>query len=283
MRYLKSFLTLISLFLIASIGYGIPGSKNFQVLAACPPPGLSNCLCNDRSDGLISTTTNNPVLFGNPSASCILKNQAAFAPFAIVTFEDLKTDYYDKANPAAPAQKVDPITGPASQTSIPLARDSLYLINGDLNISGNPGGNRTGVIFVTGKLQISQNLTYGGNTSGLVFIVKGDINIEPVVTQVNAILISSGTICSYYESYASPPCPNLTVFPPLPNSSQLIINGSLISLDDTKPMRLRRNLNDNNLNAEQVNYQPKYFVILKSLFSKTQSISTENTFYSAQL
>ncbi|MBI2334640.1 hypothetical protein HYU96_02455, partial [Candidatus Daviesbacteria bacterium] len=116
------------------------------------------------------------------------------------------------------------------------------------------------VVFVDGSLLFDTNFTYGGPGSGMVFVVKGDVNIEKAVTRVDAVIISEGTICTSYDKVGNS-CSDSNV--------PLLINGSLISLNQAKPILFRRRLADNSLPAEKIVWQPKYLVILKDLFADT--------------
>ena len=164
----------------------------------------------------------------------------------------------------------------------------IYLIEGNLTVSGNNSGTQSGVVFVDGNLTFTGNYCYGATgattgagdncssasspsgTIGAVFIVRGDLNIAPSVTRIDAVLISEGII---YTAGAGCSLPA----PATPGTnSQLVINGSLISLKQppiTDPnasyIRFCRKLSNNTLAAEIINHQPKYVVILRHLLSDT--------------
>lgn len=179
-------------------------------------------------------------------------------------------------------QAVEPVkttlTGPQTQTSIPFNNDpgNIYHIksdpilgNGDLTISVNNTGSYTGVVFVEGKLDITGNYCYGSTCPsgtvapniGAVFVVKGSVNIAPSVTRVDAVIIAEGKIytagalCSLATSSG--------------NDNQLVINGSLISLNDANEIVFCRNLADDSQPAEKIIHQSKYLVILRDLLSDT--------------
>ncbi len=52
-------------------------------------------------------------------------------------------------------------------------------------------------------------------------------------------------------------------------AQQLVINGSLISLNADTPIQFKRNLADNISAAEKINHEVKYLVLLRNLFSDT--------------
>lgn len=161
----------------------------------------------------------------------------------------------------------------------------LYSIRGNLTIeapgvnsSVTPAGDAYAVIFVEGNLDIKSNLVYHTDNNGIVdgkggivFVTKGHINIYPQVRQIDAVLISYGTICTYFET---DPCSS-TLTPELPLSSKLKINGNITSLNPNLPARFRRNLINNREAAELVNNQAKYLVGLKGLMSQTLIITSE--------
>lgn len=168
--------------------------------------------------------------------------------------------------------KCPPLVGDKNEGDIPLTNsDHVYHINGNLTIGNNIPGNKTGVIFVDGNLLInpsSKKLTDGGANSGLVFVVKGDVNIDKDVTQVDAVIISEGTICTAYDGTSC-----LDGNTPTP---QLEVNGSLISLNGAADaIKFRRSLGetgalkDSTDPAEKINHQVKYLVILRDLLSDT--------------
>lgn len=170
-----------------------------------------------------------------------------------------------------------PIDGDTTHINIPLSStsDNIYNIkNGSLTISGDiPGltNNNVGVIFVEKDLFInpssSQIVRTVGN-AGLVFIVKGNVYIAPTVTRVDAVIISQGTI---YTAATDSPCSTSQVSESSPGVliQPLTINGSLIALNDTLPIKFCRSLADNTQPAEIINHQVKYLVILRNLISDT--------------
>lgn len=142
----------------------------------------------------------------------------------------------------------------------------LYHINGNLGISGNITGSYTGLVFVDGDLNISADYYYGTSSTGpvapligTVFVIKGNINISPSVTRIDAVLISQGKIYTAGTNCA----------PSSVTTSPLVINGSLISLSQDNKIQFCRTLTDNTQAAEKINHQVKYLVILKDLISDT--------------
>lgn len=150
--------------------------------------------------------------------------------------------------------------------------DHIYHFTNDVIIDSpsNITGNHTGVIFIDGNLTIGpmpgNKLQSGTANSGLVFVVKGDVNINKVMTTIDAVIVSEGTICTASEG-APPTCPS--GFSDPATTSQLVINGSLIALNPDKPIKFRRALADNSRPAEKINHQVKYLVILRDLISDT--------------
>lgn len=207
-----------------------------------PNPGVSK--------GLISA----PALsgnFGSDTGACVIDpNKASFVPFKIPSYDDLKSLYYTQSK----------VTNKSTITTLSTISDQyVYYRAGDLTVNGL-SGTATAVVFVDGNLSITGNLN--SSVTNAVFVVKGDINIDPSVTRVDAILISQGIIYT-----AGTGCNTNGV----PASSALTINGSLISLNTTAsvPIKFCRTLADNSLPAEKVINQPKYLVILRNLLSDT--------------
>ncbi len=231
---------------------------SFAQTTGCTPQTL-----NPRvQEGLISTP-NISTGFGNPTGTCIVDpNKAPFAPFKIPGYDDLKSIYFNQS-------KATKVTLNGDQTgSIDLTgtNDKLYHITGNLTLD-NPSditGNQSGIIFVDDKLSIGpisgNKLNYGNNNSGLVFVVKGDVIIDKSVTQIDAVIISAGKIytagsgCSHTSPIAA---------------TQLVVNGSLVSLSQDNNIEFCRALTNNSQPAEQINNQPKYLVILRNLYANT--------------
>lgn len=140
--------------------------------------------------------------------------------------------------------------------------DSIYHFTQNLVIDSPDDivGNNRGVVFTAGNLLISQN-NIGSTQEGLVFVVKGNVNIHKDVTRIDAVIISEGTICTAYDGTAC--LDGKTITP------QLTINGSLIALNGSAPIQFRRALTDNSQPAEKINHQVKYLVILRDLLSDT--------------
>lgn len=204
-----------------------------------------------RATGLISAPSLSGI-FSNPTGQCIVDPKAGFAPFKIPGYDDLKSLYFIQSKLTK-----------STITSVPasFSADGLYQVTGDLIVSSNPTGTGTQLIFVGGNLNISQNYTYGSNQSGTVFIVKGNINVNPTVTRIDAVLISEGQFCSIIQSNGA--CKSSGT------DQQLVINGSVISLSQDKPPIFDRSLADNSQPAELINHQVKYLVILRNLLSDT--------------
>lgn len=165
--------------------------------------------------------------------------------------------------------------------------ENLYETPANSNLTfdadfGSGVATKTMVIFVSGNLIINSDIKHvngAGNedpNSGVVFVVKGNVNIATAVTQVNAVIIAEGVICTAFDGTN---CLDGTTTTP-----KLTINGSIVSLNPPAatpdprcaptvtaacPLKFVRSLADNTTAAEVINYQPKYLVILRDLFSDT--------------
>ena len=82
---------------------------------------------------------------------------------------------------------------------------------------------------------------------------------------INAFFISYGQFCSAWNGSA---CAT-----PGTVNNQLTINGSVIDLSSSTPPKFVRTNGNNDPNnpAEVINYQPKYLVILKNIFSRSMT------------
>ncbi len=275
---LISLFILCTLFLLKTTNYQLPTAN----------AAADSCITqvgNPRADGLISAPSITGK-FGNTTGICIKDPKAAFVPYKIATYADLKSNYFDQAKASNTVVKHDLPAGDKTQSDIPLsaAGNHLYYVkktsagagDGNLTITGNIAGNKTGVVFVEGNLRIGpipgDKFNYGTSSTGLLFIVKGDVYIDSSVTQLDAAIVAEGTI--YTATTGSFTCNTNSKV-----ASQLTINGSLISIGPNK-IKFCRSLSGNNnftQPAEKVIHQSKYVVILKDLAADTLEKWSETT------
>ncbi|MBI4036152.1 hypothetical protein HY383_04345 [Candidatus Daviesbacteria bacterium] len=245
----------------------------FLLLVAYFIPSVSaqNCTTDTRvTSGLITTPSVTGKFGVDATGKCITSNQAPFAPFKIPSYDDLKSLYFDQ-NKLDSTRKIT-----LSATSIDTidlgANSKIYYREGSFTVSDYANQVRTAntnnlnpaVIFVKNNLSIDENPVTSLAKRGVVFVVGGDVNIAPSIIQIDAVIISSGVIrtagstCTQNSYDAS-------------TTGALTINGSLVSLDSTKPPVFCRTLGagNNTRAAEIINQQPKYLVILRNLFSDT--------------
>lgn len=220
----------------------------------------ANCnrtYATSRAEGLVtsSTITSRSKFSTSNSGACAIDSKNAFAPFAIPSYNSLKTTYYDQSK--LTKNVFNNVTGNFNA-------DGIYKSDGDLTVNANITGSGTQLIFVGGNLNINKDINYHTNDGdgGLVFIVSGNVYIDPNVVQIDAVIISYGTI--YTAASASNTCSNTSPV----STPQLVINGSLISLGDSD-IHFCRTLSDNKTAAEIVNSKFKYLVLLRNLMSTT--------------
>ncbi len=211
--------------------------------------------------------------FYTSSGACIIDPKAAFVPYNIPSYDSLKSLYYDQAKVKPLVTKHSPINGSATQDNIQLTpgKDHIYYVSGTLDINSLIGGAQNAIVFVGGDLNIGplrgnpSATTCVSENYGIVFVVKGNVNIHQSVTGFNGLVIAEGrngySICT---AYTGTECPATNI-----TTQQLLINGSLIALNDANPIKFRRSLPDNNRPAEDINHQVKYLVILRDLLSDT--------------
>lgn len=244
-------------------------ATNYQL-----PVHAQSSLCepgtNPRADGLVSAPDLGGSKFGTSSRACVVEERAAFVSYKIPSFDDLESIYYTQA------KLLPTITKhlPQSSGSIDLggSTDHLYYFTDNVSITSPSfiSGNRTGIIFVKKDLNIgpipSNKVKVGGKESGIVYVVGGNVNIDPTVDEIDGVIIAQGTIFT-----AGAGCKTSQVSEKSPGSliSPLVINGSLISLSSAAPIQFCRNLDDNSKPAEEILHQAKYLVILKDIFADT--------------
>lgn len=160
----------------------------------------------------------------------------------------------------------------------------LYRVTGNLTINTDITVNETGVIFIDGNLYINTNILNNKTTKGIVFVVKGTIYINRDVTTVNAYMISHGKnpsgndITPFCDAWDGTSCNNTTDYSDNTSRKYLTINGSVISLNATlSPQFVRKKYDPaaGNTPAEVFNYDPKYLVIMKDIFSRDLRIWRE--------
>ncbi len=258
--WLVVFLSLLILsYYIPYTTYHIP-SIHAQNPCTSPSPGaipFAEGLVTGESFGS-TPQTDGPCLEG--AQTNILLEQAKIR---VDNYATLRSIFYEQSK-ATRGQTI-------SSGNLPtLEGEKIYSSELDSNVTltGGPGSSPSSsvaVIFIDGSLTISGNIIFRTNdpNSGIVFVVKDEINIDPSVTQIDGVLISSGKICTAYDGNPCNPASDYVI------SSPLTINGSLISLNPEEPIQFKRTLVDNSSEAaEKIYSQPKYLVILKGLFSK---------------
>ena len=252
----------------------------------------ADCLESTLNEGLISAGGTVTGKTGNVNKICVTGTQdASYREFKVPSYQDLENQFYTLSRVPGNIRKA-PDSLPRGTGSAPagwngLAGDGIYKQTTTVYLS-SVAGTGTQVIFIQGNLNITGNITYACTNpplctsddpnSGLVFIVSGNINIAPAVTKINAVLISSGLICTATSDFSNSTCYNGI------DLQQLVINGSLISINTTNltepAIRLGRSLVVNDEPAEIVNKQPKYLYNLrKGLFTKDLIITSEDQLY----
>ncbi|RJO62349.1 hypothetical protein C4544_00045 [candidate division WS5 bacterium] len=287
------FLSVITLFLIV-----LPPSPSSLAQSGDPCENTSDSLIKVQ-DGLLSAVSSSDVYL--ETGECIGGNKAMIPPFSILSFKEIKAEYFDKnqitnkeiivttTSYTQTDRNQGNITGSSDttyQNKLKLQPDEgvgLYSIEkagdqgGDLiierdlssdNITINDD-NVTTIVFVEGSLLINSNIEISKESSGVVFIVQGDINVGPNVSQIDAMLITYGTFCSLYLDNA---CASEKQ-----DANRLVINGSIISFNSSKTPQFMRSFENNTEAAEEINYQTKYLIIFKELFSRTRQIWSEIT------
>lgn len=249
------------------------------------PQVSAQIVCNpaDRNQGLVSSTGLSGT-FGNPTGQCVIDQKAAYVNFKVPNYNELKSVFYTQ-NSSATKTIIDSLSSPNC-----TGGNTVYLKNlsataktifnvqctfthiADTDASNGPfmaaGTQQTVVIFADNHVYIDTDLNYGGDQYGAVIVAKGDVYIAPAVTKINAVIVNEGNVYTTNNgsSYTSL----------VPNSQQLVINGSLINLSQAgQRIYFNRSLSDNNIPAEVVNYQPKFLVLLRGLMTQSYTIQRE--------
>ncbi len=274
-------LTILGIFLQALV----QNSDYFQALAQCIDAS------NPRADYLITSSevgTNNN--FKSRIGTCIIDPKAAIGSFRQTNYTELFDEFFNKSRAAANLK--DTVTGnfQITNTSTNLQNGHVLHVTGDVSIDGSPQPPATippvtTILFIDGNLFIRQNFDFEDNNHGVVFVVKGGVYFQQEVTRFSGVIISQGdqaapndtfSICTATDLASGTQCPTTAVYV---GNAALVVNGSLVALNKTKPIRFTRRLTDNLVSAEQINQQVKYLVILNQLLARPTNIISEGTSY----
>jgi len=130
------------------------------------------------------------------------------------------------------------------------------LIRSFVHYNGPPA-----VVFIDGNLSILPGFYKGllidgnGTDSGLVFVVNGNINIDPGVKEIDGIYVSKGLFKS-------------GSFSAVPPDEQLVVNGAVLAYSG---LNLERSLNNANKTtpSEVFNYDPGYLWIFRDILGSS--------------
>jgi hypothetical protein len=236
--------------------------------------------------GLVSAPTSGSTIYKDTPQCVVDTSQATVSTQAIPDFLGMKAVYYDQAKASSNLIKTDLSSG-TLQSKLTANKNKNILISttgnltvGTLNFDAYPD-TTVAVVFVDGDILINQDIIQKSATQGIVFIASGDINIDQSVARVDAVLITFGRYCSFWDATrVGAECGEPSVL--LPTLKALTINGSIISLtqNSLKAPKFVRNIGgvkNTSTPAEVVNYQPKYLAILKEVFGRTTKIWSEET------
>lgn len=263
MRYLFIFCLLA-----IGITYFYAGFQNAEAQVT------TSCGVGGQAEGLISGQQISGK-FGNANSVCILDSLSSYANYKVDTFDSLYNKFFTKVNASSSVQKLT--LGNIDQNSLRFDGNTSFLVSaGNVRIRAdtpeNISGSNTAIVFVNGYLEIEKNIIYGTGTTGLIFVVKGTTYIHQSVTEINAVIVGEGRICTAYVA-------GVDTCLPTDVTPQLTIYGSLISLDQnpahTRPILFGRVSEDVNVPAEIINQQAKYLVILKGLFTNNYTLQRE--------
>src|SRR3989344_882129 len=227
------------------------------------------------AEGLVSAPDLGSGSTFTTTGGCIVSSKAALAPFSIPTYADLKSKYYTQSkSPICTGSNYPCKNSVSASTSLPgFSGDQIFSYSGNLTIDASSPSSGSGIqiIFIEGSLTFNSNYIFKPAQGGTVFIVKGNVNIVTAVSEINAVVITEGIICTAFDGSNCPAFDTL--------ASQLIIFGSLISINqsDAVPLKFRRTLADNSIAAEKIIQQNKYIVLLKDLLSDTTQKWSEIT------
>ncbi len=120
------------------------------------------------------------------------------------------------------------------------------------------------VVFINGSMDINKNINIG-TASGIVFVVKNDVNIDEDVENVDGVFIVGGQFTTSGDTSSS--CPNTSS-----TDEHLVIHGAVYVGGKAC---FNRNLANNTNPAETIIYEPKYLWLFREILGTTRNIFKE--------
>lgn len=252
-----------------------------------PPPTSSDCLLAVGAGIKLESANNRGLLSAKNSETapgkfytggkCILGPKAAIPLLHNENYSEIESLYFEQSKHAKITLEGDQTqTGNGNPINLEQNNtDHLYHIKGSYTLQSGINIKKAGVIFIDGNLLIKTSthiLTDGDVTSGLTFIVKGNVFIDKDMTEVDAFIITDGQFCSASsgDSAGTASC-----LPSHTSAPQLTVKGSIIALNPAnKPNFVRSNLTNTDP-AEIITYQPKHLILLKGIFSRDETVWSE--------
>lgn len=237
-------------------------------------PSLANAACEvqtdstkTRANGLISAVSKAANKFKTATGVCVISPEADTG--TTDTYTSLKNTYFKSGKAYDGKVTYTVVAGGSSIGSISNLGAYAVNIQGDLTVNGNfAASGQPLVLFIDGNLNFTNNYTYGGATTGTVFIVNGDVNIAQNVTQLLGVIISQGTI---YTAGAG--CTKSNI-----QASPLGVNGSLINIGSGKTVFCRTQGDDNTNSSENIVFRAKYLAIVADILSVDESTRVEDRY-----
>lgn len=285
MKLVTSLWLLVAGVLFVFLVVSYPPTTTFAQVTGCPSSGSTPIRITDNSgNSFLTVGPNSTITQFSTQGKCVTGNRAVIPQFGIPTYSEMLSIFYDqlKTTPNKFYKNTPSLTGNFTQTSLSgvgsepqlfhIKKSSPSATDGNLLINGNLPQNKLRVIFVDGNLEIGSNINEPPPKTGTFFIVQGEIKIDPSVTRIEAILLNYGEFCSAYNF-------PLNFCPSSQDAQPLVIQGSVLYLNPTPnstPKFIRNNTSGNNATAaEQINYEPKYLVLLKDIISRDLSVWSE--------
>jgi hypothetical protein len=114
------------------------------------------------------------------------------------------------------------------------------------------GKKRTITVFVNQDVTISRNIQSDGNTSGIAFVVDGNVTVDPAVSRLDGAYIFSGTLDTGNDAVTSTP---------------LVTSGMFLGTKATD-WKLQRSISDSVTAAETFKFHGKYLDLFKNVLSR---------------
>jgi hypothetical protein len=229
---------------------------------------------NELSSGqnfIVSTNLRNTGIFKQfdgplnlGAGNLSLSNQRALT----ITYDTTKTNYDSLLNSATNVRTFDNLDNIISSESglyhLDIPTGNTAILNQPLDYTANR--NKQHVVFIDGNLLIRHPVTIpnsgeGVGNTGIMFIIRSNLAIDPSVTNIQGIFLVEGKIITNCQNVTASGC-TLTG----PTETNLVLEGSYLSLNDG--FSLNRSGTKDNKVTEKFIFRPDLLLFASNQIGK---------------